>query len=148
MNDEPKYPPHDDAELIDQYETFMRDQKVAPQASKPATPETEEKPKSEPAAAAEGTGPFEPAYNPDDLTQVPGVVSMLIDWIVTSALYPNRTLALGAELVAVGTLMGRRVMTPTRGVTHLYVVGVAESATGKQHPAEGSVDCRWHVARA
>ena len=32
--------------------------------------------------------------------------------------------------------MGRRVMTPTRGVTHLYVVGVAESATGKQHPAD------------
>src|SRR5262245_4791853 len=27
-------------------------------------------------------------------------------------------------------------MTPTRGVTHLYVVGVAESATGKQHPAD------------
>ena len=61
---------------------------------------------------------------------------MLIDWIVKSALYPNRTLALGAALVTVGTLMGRRVMTPTRGVTHLYVVGVAESATGKQHPAD------------
>src|SRR5262245_40083610 len=27
-------------------------------------------------------------------------------------------------------------MTPTGGVTHLYVVGVAESATGKQHPAD------------
>jgi hypothetical protein len=27
-------------------------------------------------------------------------------------------------------------MTPTRGVTHLYVVGVAESATGKQHAAD------------
>jgi hypothetical protein len=45
-------------------------------------------------------------------------------------------LALGSALVTVGTLMGRRVMTPTRGVTHLYVVGVAESATGKQHPAD------------
>ena len=52
MADEPKYPPHYNAELIDQYETFMRDQKAAPQASKPASPETEEKPKSEPAAAA------------------------------------------------------------------------------------------------
>ena len=51
MTDEPKYPPHYNAELIDQYETFMRDQKAAPQASKPASPETEEKPKSEPAAA-------------------------------------------------------------------------------------------------
>jgi hypothetical protein len=137
MSDEPKYPPNYNAELIDQYETFMRDRKAAHQASNPATSETEEKPKSEPAAAAKATVPFEPAFfKPDDLTQVPGVVGMLIDWTVKSALYPNRTLALGAALVTVGTLMGRRVMTPTRGVTHLYVVGVAESATGKQHPAD------------
>ena len=137
MADEPKYPPHYNAELIDQYETYMRDQKAAPQASKAASPETEEKPKSKPAAAAKVTVPFEPArFDPDDLTQVPGVVGGLIDWIVKSALYPNRTLALGAALVTVGTLMGRRVMTPSRGVTHLYVVGVAESATGKQHPAD------------
>jgi hypothetical protein len=137
MTDEPKYPPHYNAELIDQYETYMRDQEAARQASKPASLETEEKPKSEPAAAAKATVPFEPAFfNPDDLTKVPGVVGMLIDWTVKSALYPNRTLALGGALVTVGTLMGRRVMTPTRGVTHLYVVGVAESATGKQHPAD------------
>jgi hypothetical protein len=137
MTDEPKYPPHYTAELIDQYETFLRDQKAARQASKQATLETEEKPKPGPAAAANATVPFEPAFfNPDDLTRVPGVVGMLIDWIVKSALYPNRTLALGAALVTVGTLMGRRVMTPSRGVTHLYVVGVAESATGKQHPAD------------
>src|SRR6476660_10039853 len=137
MTDEPRYPPHYNAELIDQYETFMRDQKAAHQASKPAMPEPEEKPKSEPGAAAMTTVPFEPAFfNPDDLTQVPGVVGTLIDWTVASALYPNRTLALGGALVTVGTLMGRRVMTPTRGVTHLYVVCVAESATGKQHPAD------------
>ena len=115
----------------------MRDEKAAPQASKAASPETEEKPKFKLAAAAKVTVPFEPArFNPDDLTQVPGVVGGLIDWIVKSALYPNRTLALGAALVTVGTLMGRRVMTPSRGVTHLYVVGVADSATGKQHPAD------------
>jgi hypothetical protein len=52
MSDEPKYPPNYNAELIDQYETFMRDRKAAHQASNPATSETEEKPKSEPAAAA------------------------------------------------------------------------------------------------
>jgi hypothetical protein len=137
MADEPKYPPYYNAEQIDQYETYLRDQKAAPQASKAASPETEEKPKFKLAAAAKVPIPFEPArFNPDDLTQVPGVVGGLIDWTVKSALYPNKTLALGAALVTVGTLMGRRVMTPSRGVTHLYVVGVAESATGKQHPAD------------
>ena len=150
MTDDPKYPPHCNAELIDQYETFMRDQKAASQASKPASlesPGLEKTPKSEPAAAAKPApkvvlvpppkAPFAPAFfNPDDLTRVPGVVGMLIDWTVASALYPNRMLALGSALVTVGTLMSRRVMTPTRGVTHLYVVGVAESSTGKQHPAD------------
>ena len=45
MADEPKYPPYYNAEQIDQYETYLRDQKAAPQASKAASPETEEKPK-------------------------------------------------------------------------------------------------------
>ena len=69
MADEPKYSPQYNAEWIDLYETYMRDEKAAPQASKAASPETEEKPKSKPATAAKVTIPFEPArFNPDDLT--------------------------------------------------------------------------------
>src|SRR5262249_46481716 len=111
MTDESKYPPHYNAELIDQHETFIRDQKAACKASKPASPEAEEKPKSGSAVETKATVPVEPAFfSPDDLTQVPGVVGGLIDWTVRSALYPNRTLALGGALVTVGTLMGRRIM--------------------------------------
>lgn len=78
-----------------------------------------------------------PLYNPDDLTKAAGLVGRLIDWIAASALYPNRPLALGAALTVVGTLMGRRVMGPTQTGTHLYVIAVAETATGKQH----ALDC-------
>ena len=53
----------------------MRDEKAAPQASKAASPETEEKPKFKLAAAAKVPIPFEPArFNPDDLTQAPALL--------------------------------------------------------------------------
>ena len=82
--------------------------------------------------------PTEPAvYNPDDLMQAAGTVGKLIDWISASAIYPNRPLALGAALVTVGTVAGQRVAGPTHGSTHLYVVGIGGSGSGKQH----GIDC-------
>ena len=77
--------------------------------------------------------PTEPAvFDPEDLTKAAGTVGALIDWISAASLYPNRPLALGAALVTVGTLIGQRVAGPTHGSTHLYVVGIGGSASGKQ----------------
>ena len=42
-------------------------------------------------------------------------------------------LALGAAITVVGTLIGRRVAGPTRSATHLYVVPVGRTGSGKQH---------------
>jgi hypothetical protein len=82
--------------------------------------------------------PVEPAiFNEKDLTRVPGIVGRMIDWIEAASLYPNRPLALGTALVTVGTLMGQRVAGPTQGSTHLYVVGISSSGSGKQQ----CVDC-------
>lgn len=79
----------------------------------------------------------EPAESPKDdldhLTYVPGVVGDLIGWMSATARRPNRVLALGAALTIVGTLVGRRVATPTRSGTHLYVVTLAPTGAGKQH---------------
>ena len=74
---------------------------------------------------------------PDPLepyTRVPGAVGDVIDWIVSTARRPNRVLALGAAIVTIGTLIGRRVAGPTRSATHLYVVTVAPATSGKDHP--------------
>jgi len=84
------------------------------------------------------------SYDPDDPTKVPGVVWMLIEWIVKSALYPNRSLAVGTALLIVTMLMGRRVEGPTKGGTQLYVIGIAPTATGKQH----QMDCAKSALRA
>jgi hypothetical protein len=66
-------------------------------------------------------------------TYCPGVVGDIIDWIVATARRPNRVLALGAAVTVVGTLIGRRVAGPTRSATHLYVVAVGPTGSGKQH---------------
>jgi hypothetical protein len=67
------------------------------------------------------------------LTKVPGIVGDVVDWIVATARRPNRVLALGAAITLVGTLIGRRVAGPTRSATHLYVVSVGPTGSGKQH---------------
>lgn len=72
----------------------------------------------------------------DELTRCKGLIGEIVDWITATARRPNRALALGAAITVIGTLVGRRVAGPTRSATHLYVVGLASTASGKQHPAE------------
>lgn len=72
---------------------------------------------------------------PDELTRVPGLVGDITDWIVDTAIYPQRGLSLGAALVIVGTAAGRHLaLMPNLGGTHLYVIGLAPSGAGKDHP--------------
>ncbi|MGB3042316.1 MAG: DUF3987 domain-containing protein [Xanthobacteraceae bacterium] len=68
-----------------------------------------------------------------DLTNPPGLVGEIMDWIVDSSSYPSRELALGPALCAVATIAGRAFETPSYARTNLYVVGLAESGFGKDH---------------
>lgn len=86
-----------------------------------------------PTAAAESVIPVSDEL-PDELTRVPGLLGEVVDWIEASARRPNRTLALGAAITTVGTLMGRRTAGPTLSGTHLYIVALAPSGAGKDHP--------------
>lgn len=88
---------------------------------------------------------------PDALTRVPGLVGTITDWITDTALYPQRGLALGAALTIVGTAAGRHLAGPHRCGTHLYVVGLAPSGAGKNHPLSciatimAAADMRQHI---
>ena len=73
---------------------------------------------------------------PENLLNPPGVVGEVMDWIVGGARRPSRMLALGPALTIVGTLMGANVRGPTRSASHLYVVGLAPSGAGKDHPLQ------------
>lgn len=71
---------------------------------------------------------------PEHLTRPPGLLGTITDWITDTALYPQRSLSLGAALTIVGTAAGRHIAGPLRCGTHLYVVGLAMSGAGKNHP--------------
>jgi hypothetical protein len=73
---------------------------------------------------------------PTHLLNPQGLVGDIMDWIVGGARRPSRLLALGAALTIVGTLMGAGVRGPTRSASHLYVVALAPSGAGKDHPLQ------------
>ena len=76
----------------------------------------------------------ESASELERLTYVPGLVGDMTEWIVSGAVRPNRMMALGVALSVVGTLIGRRVMGPTKSATHLYIVIIMPSGYGKDWP--------------
>ncbi|WP_246674997.1 MULTISPECIES: DUF3987 domain-containing protein [unclassified Mesorhizobium] len=66
----------------------------------------------------------------------PGLVGDIAAWIVATARRPQPELALGAALTIVGTAAGRQFAGPTRSATHLYILGLAPTGTGKDHPLQ------------
>lgn len=73
---------------------------------------------------------------PAALTYTNGLVGDLTDWICETAMYPNRMMAMGAALALVSTAMGRNWATPTRSSCVLYILALAPSGAGKQHPVD------------
>lgn len=67
------------------------------------------------------------------LTHVDGVLGKVIDFIVATSRRPNRRLALSAALPLCGTLLGRRMATPTDSALQLYVIATYPTGGGKQH---------------
>lgn len=91
------------------------------------------------------------ATNTADIDLPPGLVGDLAHWIADTARRPNRLLSLGAALTIVGTLAGRHFATPTRSGTHLYVLGLAVTGSGKDHPLQQTkrilraIQCSQHI---
>ncbi|OSM07678.1 hypothetical protein MAIT1_04555 [Magnetofaba australis IT-1] len=75
----------------------------------------------------------DPGFDPLD---VDGVLKELIDYMLATATRPQPVLALGNALCALGAIMGRRYRTETNLRTNLYVVGIADSGSGKNHSRE------------
>jgi Bifunctional DNA primase/polymerase, N-terminal len=71
---------------------------------------------------------------PAALLRVPGLLGALTDWIVNTSRRPQAGLSLGAAMTVIGTAAGRRYAGPTKSGTHLYVLGLARTSAGKDHP--------------
>lgn len=73
---------------------------------------------------------------PASILQPGGVLQMLVEECVGSALRPQPFLALGAAICAVGALAGRQYRTRTDLRSNVYIAAVAESGGGKDHAPE------------
>ncbi|MFP1645964.1 PriCT-2 domain-containing protein [Pontitalea aquivivens] len=77
-----------------------------------------------------------PAAPPFSLAIPDGLVGDLTDYMLTTARRPQPLLSLGASLCAIGALMGRNYRTEGNLRSNLYVVGIADSGSGKNHARE------------
>lgn len=73
-------------------------------------------------------------FVPDAFRDLDGVIADFVDYMLASAIRPQPILAVAAAIAAVGVLAGRRYRTPTNLRSNVYVVGMAESGGGKDHP--------------
>ena len=85
--------------------------------------------------------PFEdPGAIPEDLLSVPGLINQIIRADMASAPYPNKTLAFAGALSMVAHLAGRKYRDCRNNLTNLYLIALANSGTGKDHPRKVNLD--------
>ncbi len=77
-----------------------------------------------------------PATPPFSFVMPDGLVGNLTDYMLSTARRPQPLLSLGASLCAIGALMGRQYRTESNLRSNLYVVGIADSGSGKNHARE------------
>lgn len=87
-------------------------------------------------AQPEAPPPILPPAPSFTLTIPGGLVGDLARYMIETARRPQPLLAVGASLCALGALMGRRYRTESDLRTNLYIVGIADSGSGKNHARE------------
>jgi hypothetical protein len=80
----------------------------------------------------------DPGPMPDELLRIPGFISQVMDYTLSTAPYPNVVLAFAGALALQAFLAGRKVRDPADNRTNLYLLGLAHSAAGKDHPRKVS----------
>ena len=80
-----------------------------------------------------------------DPTDVEGVLKELLDFMLSTAIQPQPFLSVGNALSALGAVMAHRFRSETNLRTNLYVVGIAESGSGKNHSRE-IINQAFHAA--
>jgi hypothetical protein len=71
-----------------------------------------------------------------DLVIPGGILGDLTHYMTATARRPQPLLSLGASLCAIGALMGRKYRTDSNLRSNLYIVGIADSGSGKNHSRE------------
>lgn len=88
---------------------------------------------------------------PVDLTYAPGVLGAMVEYMIDTAMYRSRPVAMATALSVLGMVAGRWWAGPSRSSTVIYSVVIAETGFGKDHylqcakakflPAAGLAGC-------
>ncbi len=76
----------------------------------------------------------DPGPIPEDLFQVPGFITQVMDFTLSAAPYPNVGLAFCGAMALLSFLTGRKVCTAGDLRTNIYLLALASSGTGKEFP--------------
>ena len=92
--------------------------------------------------------PPDPGPLPDELLRTPGFVSELMDYTMSTAPYPNVAISFAAALALQAFLAGRKVRDPGDNRTNIYLLGLAHSGAGKDHPRQVNMNVLQHIGLA
>ena len=85
--------------------------------------------------------PFDdPGPIPDSLLTIPGIIDDIVKLDMETAPYPNRTLAFCGALTFTAHLIGRKYHDKRNNFSNLYLIALANSGTGKDHPRKVNND--------
>lgn len=116
----------------DELNTVIASVKRTHESNHPGQPVPLEPPPVAP-IVAQATKKRAPKF-PAHLLVAPGLVGDVATYINRTAIKPQPVLALGAALALCATVMGRKVRTATNIRTNPYIINIADSGAGKEHP--------------
>ena len=76
----------------------------------------------------------DPGPLPETMLSIPGFINEVLDYTMRTAPYPNLVMAFCGALSLQAFLAGRKVSDPGDNRTNLYVLALANSGAGKDHP--------------
>ena len=82
----------------------------------------------------------DPGVIPKSYFEVPGFVSDLMNFTLRTSYYPNKALAFAGAMAMLSHLTGRRYKDQRGGRFNLYLLALAKSGTGKEHPRSVNID--------
>ena len=79
--------------------------------------------------SADAVEPF-----PYECLRPPGLLSEIVDYTLSTSLYPQPEMALAGALSLLATITGRKVCDHRNTRTNVYILSLSESGTGKEQP--------------
>lgn len=93
-----------------------------------------------------GQAVSDPGVIPEELLSVPGFINDLMNYTLRTAYYPNKALAFAGALAMLAHLTGRRFKDQRGSRFNIYLLALAKSGVGKEHPRGTNIDLATQMA--